>query len=203
MSRLVIIGASAMGREVCAYAWDLGITVKGFIDSRLDVLDSYDGYPPILSSSEDYRIEADDSFVCAVGDPAQRHCYVKRTLEMGGTFLSLIHPTAYVGKNVAIGSGCIIAPNATLTADIQIGNHVIVNVNASISHDCVVGDYATLSPGCHVAGWCNLGKETFLGTHSALIPHITTGDGVFVAAGAVVTKSIGSGRVMGVPARLK
>ena len=67
-------------------------------------------------------------------------------------------------------------------------------------NDCKAGDYATLSPGCHVAGWCELGEGVFLGVHSAVIPHVNLGARVFVAAGAVVVKSIGSGRVMGVPA---
>ena len=41
MKHLVIIGASALGREVCSYAAVCGIKVKGFLDSRANVLDDY------------------------------------------------------------------------------------------------------------------------------------------------------------------
>ena len=33
MKKLIIIGASAMGRETCVYAQDCGMKVKGFLDS--------------------------------------------------------------------------------------------------------------------------------------------------------------------------
>ena len=39
MSRLIIIGASAMGRETSAYAHECGMEVKGFLDSRTNILD--------------------------------------------------------------------------------------------------------------------------------------------------------------------
>ena len=39
MSRLVIIGASAMGRETSAYARECGMVVKGFLDSRTNILE--------------------------------------------------------------------------------------------------------------------------------------------------------------------
>ena len=203
MSQLVIIGASAMGRETFTYATALGMQVKGFLDSRKNLLDDKPGYPPVLSSVEEYVVGIEDVFVCAVGDSVARRKFVELIEMRGGRFVSIIHPMAYVGQNVTIGDGCIICPNSTLTNDIQIGNHVIVNVNSSVSHDCSVGSFVTISPGCHIAGWCELKEDVFMGVHSAVVPHVSLGAGVFVAAGAVVTKSVDAGRVMGVPAILK
>lgn len=200
MSQLVIIGASAMGREAFLYAQDCDMAIKGFLDSRKGILNGYRGYPAILSSPEMYHPSPEDVFVCAVGDGEQRRKYVECMEMKGGRFVSIIHPKAYVGRNVSIGAGCIICPNSTLTADIHLGSHVIINANSSIGHDCNIGDFATLSPGCHVAGWCSIGCETFMGVHSALIPHVSTGPGVYIAGGAVVTSSVATGRVMGVPA---
>ena len=200
MNNLVIIGASAMGRETCAYAYDCGLIVRGFLDSRSSILDGYDEYPPILGSVEEYTPGKDDVFVCAVGEPDEKKQYVDNILCKGGRFISVIHPSAYVGKNVDIDCGCIVAPSSTITADVKIGKHVIVNVSSSISHDCSIGDFVSISPGCHIAGWCTIGTNVFIGVHSTLIPHVTLCNGVYVAAGAVVTKSVESGRVMGIPA---
>lgn len=199
--RLVIIGASAMGREACHYAWESGYEVKGFLDSRPGLLDNYAGYPPILAAAEQYNIKSGDVFICAVGSPEQKRKYVE--MFTNADWISLVHPTAYVGKSVKLGSGCIICPNVTLTADISIGHHVIVNGNASISHDCTIGDYVTVSPGCNIAGWCTIGNNVFVGAGAVLIPHVSLGDGVYVAASAAVTKSFSSGRLMGVPAVIK
>ncbi len=203
MNRLVIVGASAMGREAYTYAKESGMEVKGFIDSRANVLANFSGYPPVLGSVEEYKVKEDDVFVVAIGDPVAKMRYVDEILRKGGRFVSIIHPDAYIGHNVKMGIGCIICPNVYVTNDTVIGSHVIVNIGASISHDNFIGDGCTISPGCRLAGWVKIGNSVFIGVGALLIPDITLGDGVFVAAGATVTKSFASGRLMGIPARLK
>ena len=192
-----------MGRETYAYAQETGMPVKGFLDSRVDILGERRGYPPILGSLEEYRIEASDVFVCAVGDPNVKRHYVQIVREKGGNFISIIHPSAYIGMNVEIGKGCIVAPQASVSNDTILGDHVIVNLNASISHDNNISTGCTICPGCHLAGWVTLGEDVFVGVGASFIPHVSLGKGVFVAAGAVVTKSFSSGRVMGVPATVR
>ena len=200
MKRLVIIGASAMGRETCSYARVCGMEVKGFLDSRDGLLDSHVGYPPIIGDVDGYSLEADDVFVCALGEPEQRRAYAAKIVAKGGLFTTIIHPSAVLGENVKIGTGSIIRPMSVIGSDARIGNHVIVGTLSLVAHDCVVGDYSEISPGCHIAGRCTIGEDAFMGIHSAVVPDTTIGRGVFVAAGAVVTKSVESGRVMGVPA---
>lgn len=203
MSRLVIIGASAMGRETSAYACECGMEVKGFLDSRANILDGQSGYAPILCSAEEYIPECEDVFVCAVGDPLEKRKYVQLLESRGAKFVSIIHPKAYVGANVKIGVGCIVAPNASITNDSVIGAHVILNVNASVCHDNVIGDFTTICPGCCLAGRVKVGVEVFIGAGAVIIPDICLGDGMFVAAGATVVKSFSGGRIMGTPAKLK
>lgn len=178
MKQLIIIGASALGRETCSYAWDCGMEVKGFIDSRADILSGFSGYPPILSSVNDYVIEDNDVFVCAVGDSSERRKYTESILNKGGCFVSVVHPSAIVGANAKVGEGCILRPYSVVGNDVHIGNHVIVGTQALVAHDCNVCDYVTISPGCHVAGWCSIGDGAFLGIHSAVAPHLTLGGGI-------------------------
>lgn len=207
MPNLVIIGASAMGRETYRYAVEANpsVQVKGFLDSRKDILDGYDGYPPIIGDVSTYQPGQNDVFICAVGNPDAKMEYVRAIETKGGSFTSIIHPTAYVASSASIGIGAIIAPNASITADTTLGSHVIVNVNASISHDCFVGTGVSISPGCHIAGWCRIANGTFLGTGVTAIPHVTIGGNgrTLVAAGATVTQSFGSGLIAGVPAKFK
>lgn len=200
-NQLVIIGASAMGREACAYARDCGIQVKGFLDDRATILNGFEGYPPVLAAVETYTPDEADVFVCALGDPKRKREYVEMIQKTGGRFISIIHPSAYVGPNVRIGYGCIICPHASISADITIGNHVIVNLNASINHDNVIGDYSTICPGCRLAGRISVGTSAFIGVGASIIPDIKIGDSVFVAAGAVVVADVDSGCVMGNPAK--
>ncbi len=203
MKRLVIIGASAMGREACAYARECGMDIKGFLDSRPRMLDEFSGYPPVLASVEEYTVAEDDVFVCAVGDPADKLRYVDAVAAKGGQFVSVVHPSAYIGMNVRLGDGCIICPHAVISNDSVLGCHVIVNVAASLNHDNRIGEGSTIGPGCRLAGRVAIGRGVFVGAGATLIPDVILGDGVFVAAGAVVTKSFAGGRLMGVPAALK
>ena len=204
MSRLVIIGASAMGRETSAYACECGMVVKGFLDSRTDILDGQSGYAPVLNSPEEYTPESEDVFVCAVGDPLAKRKYVQLFDSRGAKFASVIHPKAYVGANVKIGVGCIVAPNASITNDSVIGDHVIVNVNASVCHDNVIGDFTTICPGCCLAGRVKVGADVFIGAGAVIIPDISLGAGMLVAAGAVVTHTFPEKvMVAGVPAECK
>ena len=199
--KLVIVGASALGRETCKYARDCGIEVRGFLDSRIHLLDGFAGYPPILGPVEAYEIKSDDVFVCALGEPEPKRKYV--TMLPAAKWISVIHPTTHIGINARIGSGCIIGPHVVISNDTVIGDHVRLDVQSEIAHDCIVGDFASISPGCHIAGWCKIGDDVFAGVGATVIPHVELGKGVYLAAGAVVTKSCTTGRLMGVPARIK
>lgn len=202
MKKLLIVGAGPMGRVAFSYASEVGISVKGFLDSRPGALEDFNGYPPIISGVEEYQIEEGDVFVVALGDPDEKRRYVEQIAEKGGKFCTIIHPRAYVGMNVEIGEGTIVAPNSSITNDVKIGRHVLVGVNAVVSHDSHVGDFVSISPGCCITGGCKIGAGSFLGVQSTVIPHCELGfeSPVYAAAGAVVTKSFSSGRLMGVPA---
>ena len=67
MKNLLIIGARGFGRGVYHLFMDCvkfgsikDVECKGFLDSNKDALNGYSGYPPIISSVEDYIVGADD-----------------------------------------------------------------------------------------------------------------------------------------------
>ena len=84
MKKLLIIGARGFGRGVYHLFMDCvkfgsikDVECKGFLDGNKDALKGYSGYPPIISSVEDYVVDADDVFVCAMGDPVYRKLYAE------------------------------------------------------------------------------------------------------------------------------
>jgi len=202
--KLVIIGARAFGRETCNYAREAGFDVVGFLDDKADALSGFDGYPPVLGAVEAYEVLPGDQFVCAVGEPRWREKYAKIIEAKGGTFVNVIHPTAYVGRNVKMGVGCIICPLAVVDCDLSMGNHVDINGFAYVPHDCALEDYVTVSPGCRIGGRTTLHRSVFLGLGVTIIPDMEIGAGAYVAAGAVVTRNVPPGvLVAGVPAVIK
>lgn len=199
---IIIVGARGMGRQLLGYLHADGFAVKGFLDSGISQENW--SYPiPILGSPEDWKPAENDRFLVALGEAKWRKYYVDLLTSRGAKFATFISNKAFIGPNVTIGEGAIIAPTAVITADVTLGKHAILNIHTSISHDCVIGDYVTLSPGSRIPGRCALGEDVFLGVNASLIPDIRLARGTQVGAGAVVTKSIAAeGKTLvGVPAR--
>lgn len=208
MKNLIIIGARGWGREVymlytvCKQAGLIHCNIKGFLDSKADALVGYEGYPPIIGDVENYVIEDGDVFFCAMGDPKWRKHYVELIKSKGGSFISLIHPTAFIGKNVKYGEGCFIGCNAELTCDITLGNFVSVFSCAAIGHDGYVDDYSHLGAHAFMGGFAHLGKNVVLHPAAKVLPHIKIGDNAVVGAGSVVIRNVKSEKtVFGIPAK--
>ena len=200
---LVIIGAGGHGREAVDVARETGkFNVIGFVsDAKPDtwVTDMYD--IPWLGKVK-YLSDKAFKYVIAIGD-----CTDKKRVRasLAGTkskAINLIHPSAYIGSNLLIGSGVMIYAGARLTTHVTLGNHVHVNINSTISHDCAVGDYSIIGPGASLNGNVHIGNDVFVGTGAIILPKVRVGNGAMIGAGAVVTKDVPAYLTYaGVPAR--
>ena len=76
MRKIVIVGASGLGREVYQLLSDLGERekVKGFLDPDKSVLLNSKIYLPILGTEESYTPESNDEFVVAITRSYLRMC---------------------------------------------------------------------------------------------------------------------------------
>jgi sugar O-acyltransferase (sialic acid O-acetyltransferase NeuD family) len=204
---LIIISAGKSGREIFGWAADAiragaPWCIRGFLDNRTNALDGFNYESKIIGNVHEYRIEADDVFVGAIGDPKDKVTYYTPILERGGSFINLIHPSASAGHNAQLGTGVVMAPFTCLTSDVKLGNFVTVLPFSNIAHDCVVGPWSQISPHCGINGKVTLGEGVFLGGHSCIIPEKTVGAWTYVGAGSVVNRDIPPGmRVVGNPAR--
>ena len=114
---------------------------------------------------------------------------------------------ARIGKGTVVGPFARLRPGATLGEQVKVGNFVEikqadVRKGAKISHlsyigDALVGEEANIGAGtitCNYDGYnkakTTIGKDTFIGSNSALVAPVTVGDGAIVAAGSVITKDV-------------
>jgi len=207
MNRLVIIGASGLGREVLGYALDVpprdrDWVVAGFLDADPSALDGFDIDYPILGNPSTYQPGKDDRFVCAIGDPGTRLKLCREMKNRGGRFATIFHPSIVLGLNNRVGEGCIFSARSGLSANVSIGNHVILNGHAGVGHDAVIGDGVTISSFCDVTGNAVLGEGVFLGSHAVILPGVKVGDFARIGAGSVVVRNVPPGASMfGNPAK--
>jgi len=209
MKHLVIIGARGFGREVFGSFVESDdfvsgkIDVKGFLDDKADALNGLSGeWPPILGSVEDYEIESDDVFFCALGDSHWRKHYSEMIEKKGGHFINIIHRTASISPNASIGEGCFICGYTSISTNITIGNHVIIQPFCNFGHDVSIGDYASIESYVFLGGYSSVGSLSTMHTKSSIIPHKSIGNECVVGIGSVVMRNFKDGtRVFGNPAK--
>lgn len=207
MKRLIIIGARGFGREVYNLALDCKIenevfSIKGFLDDKSDVLLGYNNYPPIISSVENYEVQPDDVFACALGDVNAKIKYIDLILKKGGKFISLIHPSVQIGLNTQIGNGCIIRTTASISCDVSIGSFVTIMGYSILGHDVKIGDYCHLGAYSFLGGFSQLKENVTLHPGAKILPHKIVKKNAIVGAGSVVLKNVNENTtVFGIPAK--
>lgn len=207
MKHLIIIGARGYGRGVCDIArlmknFDNEFDIKGFLDDKMDALDMYVGYPPIIGAVESYEIQEDDVFVCALGDVNYKRKYVELILKKGGNFMNIIHPSVHIGSNLKIGQGCVIAYGSFIDSDVQIGDFVNIQACVVVGHDSKIGDWTILDCHTFIGGFAMIGKSATIHTGAKILPKIIVGDCSTANAGSIVIRNVKKDSVvMGNPAR--
>ena len=207
MKQLIIIGARGFGREIYYLAQNsigylTDYEVKGYLDDKKDALEGYEGYPPIISSVEDYRVCSDDVFICALGDPKYKKQYVNTIKEKGGCFLSLIHKKANIIPTAKIGTGCIVFQNVTVSADVVVGDFVTLQPMVFLGHDAKIGEWSHLNTNSVCNGYVELGECVQIHTSAIVVPKIKIGNNSVVGAGSVVLRKVADNvTVFGNPAK--
>jgi sugar O-acyltransferase (sialic acid O-acetyltransferase NeuD family) len=207
IKNLLIIGARGLGRTVHNYLQELeennvDFRIKGFLDDKINALEGFYDYAPIISSVEDYNVSENDIFICSLGDLIYKKKYTEIILKKGGEFFTLIHPQARVMKDAQIGVGTIIAPWCTVGTGSVIGAHCLIQCFSVIAHDVKIGDWSRVDTHAVCTGGATIGENVTIHTGAILNQRVKVGDNVKVGAGCFVFKNIKPGKtVYGNPAK--
>jgi sugar O-acyltransferase (sialic acid O-acetyltransferase NeuD family) len=207
MKNLIIIGAGGMGREIFNLAtlckgYNSEFKIKGFLDDNKDVLQGFAGYPCVIDTITNYNPEADDVFVCSMGNVVQKKRNIGIILEKGGEFINLIHPEAFIGKNVKIGKGCIIFKNVHIGVESIINDYALIQISAIIGHGVKIGKYTRVDCLVVCVGGIELKDEVTVHTSSVINHHVIVEKGATVGAlSFVISRVKENTTVIGNPAR--
>jgi len=176
----------------------------GFIDDMLEKQGIKDeGYTvfnrTILDTHPDAKILA------VPGSPAS---FQEREKNIGSLhisedrFITLIHPSANIGKHVKLGLNCLIMAGVVITSNASIGDHVCVLPNTVIHHDTVIEDYTLIGSSVVIAGGTHIGMNCYIGSGTTIINGVKIGDQVLIGLGSNVINNIPTlSKSVGNPAR--
>lgn len=122
---------------------------------------------------------------------------VDETFGMFPPFYTDCGKNIHMGKHVFINSGCHFQDQGGIYIGdgSLIGHEVVI---ATLNHELDPMHRADLHPSP-----VYIGKNVWIGAHATILPGVHIGDGAVVAAGAVVTKDVPSGVIVGgVPGKI-
>lgn len=208
MNKIFIFGAS----EHAKYTIDIIEQEKkheivGVLDDSMPKNSLFEGYR-VLGKIENLQ-ECIDSWqvhkgIIAIGDNFTRLTIYKRIKKLvpNFSFVSAIHPSVILGKNVAIGEGSLLMAGVIINNDTRLGEHTFIGTKTSIDHDSIVEDFASFSPGCTTGGSVKIGYCTAICLSASLIHGISIGRHSVIGAGSIVNKDIQDGVLAyGIPAK--
>ena len=200
MNRLVIIGAGGHGKVIADSAWKNGYTNIFFVDDNAK--GECIGFPIIGTSADIERLnDGDTDFVIGIGNNAIRKSVAEK---YDVNWVPIVHPSAQIAFNAAIGKGTVVMACAVANASSVIGEHCIINTGAIVEHDNVIENYAHISPNVALGGTVRIGSLTHVGIGATVKNNTEICSDCTIGAGAVVIKSIKEpGTYVGVPIRKK
>ena len=175
----------------------------GIIDKK--IIGSFFNFE-ILGSDEDvyyiYEKHKNAKIVITLDDTKIKENLYFRYKEVGFKFTSIISKDSYISPNSKNNEGVIIQRGCHIGPSVSIGICTKINVNSNIMHDGEISDFCTIAPNVVTLGYVKIGKNSFLGANSTILPQKIIGYNVTVGAGTVVTKNIQNYvTVIGNPAR--
>jgi len=145
----VIYGAGGHASVVA----DLINLLRGKVETFFD--DQPKEVPGGLSRSYVGNEYLDSKLIVAIGNNLIREEIASKVSHQFGT---LIHPSAYVAKDVELGEGTVVLANAVVQSKAKIGNHVIINAGVCIDHNAIINDFVLVYPNVYIGGGAVLEK---------------------------------------------
>lgn len=210
MKKIVIIGASGLGKEIKTLIDDVNDVsptweIVGFYDDAFTkVVEVFQGV--FCLGTVDMLVDAINSEISVVFAIANREAVYKnfeklKTKECFG-FPNLFHPSIKLDRTLCCGKGNVIAFGTFLSCDITFGDFNFLNIFVGVGHDVEIGSFNCLMPRTQISGKVIIGNFNFFGMNSAIVQNKVMGNNNVINAYTLLTKSIKNDRkYFGIPGR--
>jgi sugar O-acyltransferase (sialic acid O-acetyltransferase NeuD family) len=193
---VIIIGAGGHAKVVAEALIESGHNILGVISPDKVIGSKYYGLK-VLANDEKLLSFSPNDVILANGvgvipGKTVRWELANRLRKQGFQFIQVIHPTAYIAKDVLLGEGVQVMAGSCIQPGASIGQDSIVNTRVSIDHDCCVGKNCHLAPGVVLSGSVIIENGTQVGTGAVVTQGINIGMNVIIGAGSVIFKDLAS-----------
>lgn len=190
---VIIIGTGGHARVLADGLNLINRSILGFTDHN-PKFKSWNGIPVIgtdktIESYDKNKIELINGVGSLPFDDKRIKIY-KKFKELGYSFATFIHPTAYVAKDCHISEGCQILAKACIQPGSIIKENVIINTGAQIDHDCSILDHCHLAPNATLCGTVTLAQGVHVGSNATITQEIDIGADSIIGAGSTITENI-------------
>jgi sugar O-acyltransferase (sialic acid O-acetyltransferase NeuD family) len=206
---MIIYGAGGMGSEVKMIIDDINKemnrwSVAGFADSSLPAGTMAHNLPVLGGDSFLLNLKEQADVAVAFADVrAREKMFAILSGNKSINFPVLIHPSAYVAEDAALGDGTIVSPFCFVSTHTHVSHCVYLNVGSGVGHDSKIGPFSVVSSRAEILGAVNIGKSVYIGARSVIMERLSVGDYAMVGMGSVVVSSVADGNtVFGNPARV-
>ena len=200
---IILVGAGGHGKVVLDALLCLGISPENIFvsDSNKQMqTKTLLGLPIHFQDLEPFILNM--SFHIAIGDCLSRERMGVKLLALGGSVMTVMHPSAVVSSTARVDEGVFLAANSIVAPDASVGLGTILNHNCVVDHDCVVGQYSHIAPLASLGGGVSVGNRVLVGAGARILPGIKIEDDAVIGAGAVVSRDVALREiVVGIPAK--
>lgn len=177
---MYLYGASGHAKVILDILEASHIEIEGLVDDNPNINELL-GYP-VFHGKEDIS-----PLIISIGDNKIRQVIAnKLNVEFG----IATHPLAIVSPNATVEEGSVIMQGAIVQSCALIGKHCIINTGTSVDHECVIENFVHISPHSTLCGNVHIGKGTWIGAGTTVLPGVKIGKWSVIGAGSVVAKDI-------------
>ncbi|MDR0528334.1 MAG: NeuD/PglB/VioB family sugar acetyltransferase [Zoogloeaceae bacterium] len=208
MKRILIVGGGGQGHIIHdvlsrdANLREEGIQIAGFLDTRADLAQPEGLDAAVLGNPLDWKVEADDLYIPAIGNPEWRERLLAPLIAQNARFISYTKE-AFIAARTMIGQGVYMTPASVASTDCRIHDFCYIDTYVVIGHDVEIGAYSMISAMTFLAGGVRVGKGVWIHPRSVVAKGVRIGDRAVVGIGSVVVKDVPPDvTVFGNPARV-
>ena len=192
--KLVIVGTGETAALAYEYfTHDSSYEVVAFaVEKAFLTEDSFFGLPVVAFEDieNSYPPAEYNAFVAMSGSALnrQRTRFYHETKNKGYKLASYVSSRAFVWHNVEIGDNCFIMEDNTLQPFTKVGNNVVMWSGNHLGHRSIIKENCFITSHVVISGWCEIGKNAYIGINASIIGEVKIADDNFIAMGAVVGK---------------